>query len=70
VTKKILADFECIMQVFTVLTVFLNLFAIKAKPYVGSSLPSMLNLWWDDRHLCHIKKMKKKTLLVRIPSIS
>jgi hypothetical protein len=37
------------------LTVFLNLFAIKAKPSVGS-LPLMLNLLWDDRHLRHIKK--------------
>jgi len=44
---------------FTVLTVFLNLFAIKPKPSVGS-LPGMLNLLWDDGHLCHIKRMKKK----------
>jgi hypothetical protein len=42
------------------LTVFLNLFANKAKPSVGS-LPLMLNLLWADRHpMCHIKKMKKK----------
>jgi hypothetical protein len=29
-----------------------------AKPSVGS-LPLMLNLLWDDRHLCHMKKMEK-----------
>ncbi len=58
-TKKILPDFECIRQFFTVLTVFLNLSTIKAKPSVGS-LPLMLNLLGDDRHLCHIQKLKKK----------
>jgi hypothetical protein len=40
------------------LTVFKNISAIKAKPSVGSLL-LMLNLLWDDRHLCHIKKMEK-----------
>jgi hypothetical protein len=41
------------------LVFFSNLFAINAKPSVGS-LPFMLNLLWDDRHLSHIKKMGKK----------
>jgi hypothetical protein len=55
VTKEFLLDFYCF-------DIFLNLFAIKAKPSMGS-FPLMLNLLWDDHQLCHIKKMKKKTLI-------
>jgi hypothetical protein len=66
VTKEFLPNLYCIEQFFgyffSILTIFKNLFTIKAKPFMGS-LPLMLNLLWDDCHLCHIKKMEKKTLV-------
>jgi hypothetical protein len=50
---------------FTVLTVFSNLFAIKAKSIIRS-LPLVLNLLWDDRHLCHIAKIEKENTVQAI----
>jgi hypothetical protein len=55
VTKEFLPNLYCEEQFFYYLFNILIVFFQKS--------PLKLNLLWDDCHLCHIKKMGKKTLV-------
>jgi hypothetical protein len=66
VTKEFLSDFFCVYRqffrlVFTVLTVFLSIFSIKAKPPVITVAQSKSLVGWSPP-VSH-KQMEKKTLL-------